>query len=310
MTPCVWFSDLNTVCRSNEIFLDTWGRGRWKTYSGLPVFYLCFVQGHWDVFPFSFLWASPAFSPKTPHDVSKPCISSIATIILQITCFMVLFSCREDSAPSALRSHSLWIHTTLIFFFFSHRRSRLHRRITSCLVEKGVSIMNVSLLMFKLSLCLTFCLSEAGVCNSWLKASLHHFWAKQDDSPPVHHIRSWKRVWGQPTGGVSSQLNVYPLSLEQSELLLWPLFHWGSCSYSHLTQKSEDGDHDFLWHSADSKQRSRRAYMIHQDTDRQKTECKILKKAQTHQTVVKHNTGQKLQSSVHIKVKVSKNVFT
>lgn len=44
---------------------------------------------------------------KTPHDMSKPCISSIATVFLQITCLMVWISCRGDSAPSALRSLSL-----------------------------------------------------------------------------------------------------------------------------------------------------------------------------------------------------------
>lgn len=55
------------------------------------------VHGYRDVF--STFGASSTFSLTRPHDVSKPCISSIATIILQITRFMVLFSCRGGFWP-------------------------------------------------------------------------------------------------------------------------------------------------------------------------------------------------------------------
>lgn len=89
---------------SIQYFEELWLRVRKiKTNSELTVFYLCFVWGNWDVSPFSHLWASLVFLPKTLHDVTKPCISSIATIILQITCFMVWFSCRGDAAPSTQR---------------------------------------------------------------------------------------------------------------------------------------------------------------------------------------------------------------
>lgn len=123
MTLCVFTF---TSKFSLSEYCDIFGHPKKITNSGLSVFYLCFQAT--EVFsPFSHLWVSPAFSPKILDDVSKPCISSIATIIFQITCFMLLFSCRRDSAPAALRSQSLWIHTTLICLFVFPQKDRLHR---------------------------------------------------------------------------------------------------------------------------------------------------------------------------------------
>lgn len=83
--------------------------------------FLSLFSGHWGVFPVFTSLGVPCIFTK------NPCISSIATIIFQITCFMLLFSCRRDSAPAALRSQSLWIHTTLICLFPFPQKDRLHR---------------------------------------------------------------------------------------------------------------------------------------------------------------------------------------
>lgn len=142
--------------------------------------------------------------------MSKPCISSIATIILQITCFMVLFFLQGGFCPlGPAVTLPVESHNPLFLFLFPQKEpfawtETLH--ITFCQVEKCISIIKVSLLMLKLSLCLTFHLSDASVCDSWLKASSHHFWAKQEDFPSS----SKTCVSGRPTGGVSRQLNVVP----------------------------------------------------------------------------------------------------
>lgn len=74
------------------------GEGAWvlAPEQGPRILFLSMAAG-WDVF--NIFRVSSTFSLIRPHDVSKPDISSIATIILQITCWTSLFSCRGGYWP-------------------------------------------------------------------------------------------------------------------------------------------------------------------------------------------------------------------
>lgn len=92
-------------------------KGAWVSApeQGPRILFLSMAAG-WDVF--STFRASSAFSLIRPHDVSKPGISSIATIILQITCCIALFSCQGGLLASQPRSSdpcgfSRWLPSTL-----------------------------------------------------------------------------------------------------------------------------------------------------------------------------------------------------
>lgn len=176
------------------------------------------VHGYWDVF--STFRASSTFPLTRPHDVSKPCISSIATIILQITRFMVLFSCRGgfwplspavtipmDSLPPPLFS-SYFVH---LHHFLSGRGKK----------KKFFS---------------AFCLLNTPASDSG--ASWHHFWAEQ-----IKFHFSFEHVCHQqPTGGISRQLYMYL----HSQTLLWsPTQSPGRCCGKTAANQSSKNKHLF-----------------------------------------------------------------
>lgn len=144
------------------------------------------VHGYWDVF--STFRASSTFSLTRPHDVSKPCISSIATIILQITRFMVLFSCRGGFWPLS--------PAVTIPMDPTPPRPRfppiLFTCITSCRVEEQKELV---------PLCLLALNTPASVSG----APWHHFWAEQIK----FHFSFEHACHQQPTGGISRQLYMH-----------------------------------------------------------------------------------------------------
>lgn len=78
---------------------------------------------------FLHLWASPTFSTKNPSWCVQTlhffnCYHHPSNNMLHAFIFQ---QGGGDSAPSVLRSQSLWIHTTLVFFFFSPQKEPFAR---------------------------------------------------------------------------------------------------------------------------------------------------------------------------------------
>lgn len=119
---------------------------------------------------------------------------------------MVLFSCRGGFCPlSPAVTIPVDSHHPHFLSLFPQKEPFAWTetpRITSCQVEKRIGIRHVSLLMFKLPLCLTFRLRDSKLLCTIFGQSR------------MNSIQMKTCVRGRPTGGVSRQLNVYLLSQE------------------------------------------------------------------------------------------------